>query len=302
MTIKRKYKGAIITATLVAPTSQSASGIWNNTDIIQSMATLIWPGLQYLVNFLVVGGGGGGSQGGGGGGGVVIGTTLVNTGYKITITVGNGGLGVINSPNGYNGGNSGISYSSLINIIGLGGGGGGASNATGSNGGSGGGGGGNSGGLTSFGLALQPTQSQTTINGTYTNYGNNGIGNQSSGPPYPTGGGGGAGGSPSSSNSPGGIGLTNGISNFAVTYAVGGAGNNYFNAGTGANAVANTGNGGGGASNNNNTQAGNGGSGIVIISYQSPIQKATGGVITTYTTGSLIYWVHQFIVSGTFTA
>jgi hypothetical protein len=302
MTIKRKYKGAIITAQTVAPNSQIASGLWSQPDVFQAMSTKVWPGLQYLINFLVVGGGGGGSQGGGGAGGLVIGTTLVNVGNQVTITVGNGGLGVINSPNGYNGGNSSIVYSTSINIIGLGGGGGGASNTTGSNGGSGGGGGGNSGGSTSFGLALQPTQTQTTVNGTYTNYGNNGVGNQSASAPYPTGGGGGAGGSPSSSNAPGGAGFVSAFTGLPITYATGGAGTNYFNGATGANASVNTGNGGGGASANNNTQAGNGGSGIVIISYQSPVQKATGGVINTYIIGSLLYWTHTFIISGTFTA
>jgi hypothetical protein len=45
-----------------------------------------------------------------------------------------------------------------------------------------------------------------------------------------------------------------------------------------------------------------GGSGIVIISYQNPTQRATGGAVTNYTAGGNIYWVHTFTTSGTFTA
>jgi hypothetical protein len=44
---------------------------------------------------------------------------------------------------------------------------------------------------------------------------------------------------------------------------------------------------------------GAGGSGIVIVSYPSTIQLATGGNITTYTSGSTTYQVHKFTSSGT---
>jgi hypothetical protein len=44
-----------------------------------------------------------------------------------------------------------------------------------------------------------------------------------------------------------------------------------------------------------------GGSGIVIISYLGA-QRATGGTITTYSSGGFTYTVHTFTTSGTFTA
>ena len=47
---------------------------------------------------------------------------------------------------------------------------------------------------------------------------------------------------------------------------------------------------------------GTGGSGIVIISYINPTQRATGGTVTNYVSGSSTYWVHTFTTSGTFTA
>jgi hypothetical protein len=57
--------------------------------------------------------------------------------------------------------------------------------------------------------------------------------------------------------------------------------------------TANTGGGGG------NSSAG--GSGVVIISYLGA-QRATGGTVTTYSSGGFTYTVHTFTASGTFTA
>ena len=58
------------------------------------------------------------------------------------------------------------------------------------------------------------------------------------------------------------------------------------------------GEGGGGGSSAR--AGGSGGSGIVIIRYKSPTQRATGGSVTSYTSGSDTFWVHTFTSSGTF--
>jgi hypothetical protein len=60
--------------------------------------------------------------------------------------------------------------------------------------------------------------------------------------------------------------------------------------------------GAGGSSVGVTTTSGQGGSGIVIIRYQSTIQRALGGTVTSYTSNSNTYWVHTFTSSGTFTA
>jgi hypothetical protein len=46
---------------------------------------------------------------------------------------------------------------------------------------------------------------------------------------------------------------------------------------------------------------GPGGSGIVIISYLGA-QRATGGTVTSYSSGGFSYTVHTFLSSGTYTA
>jgi hypothetical protein len=68
--------------------------------------------------------------------------------------------------------------------------------------------------------------------------------------------------------------------------------------------TANTGGGGGGSGGTlgTPTAGGSGGSGIVILSYESPTQTATGGTVTSYSSGGDTYWVHTFTTSGTFTA
>jgi hypothetical protein len=37
----------------------------------------------------------------------------------------------------------------------------------------------------------------------------------------------------------------------------------------------------------------------VIAAYASPSQRATGGTVTTYTSGGITYFVHTFNTSGT---
>jgi hypothetical protein len=45
-----------------------------------------------------------------------------------------------------------------------------------------------------------------------------------------------------------------------------------------------------------------GGAGVVIVSYQYPSQRGSGGTVTSYTSGGFTYWVHTFTSSGTFVA
>ena len=75
----------------------------------------------------------------------------------------------------------------------------------------------------------------------------------------------------------------------AVTNAAGGNGGY----GTG-------GGGGGGSHQFINNPGGNGGSGAVVIRYTGP-QKATGGSVFSYTTGTTLYTAHAFFSSGVFT-
>jgi hypothetical protein len=239
------------------------------------------------VTYLVVAGGGAGSEGGGGAGGLLTGTTLIPIG-SFTVTVGAGGISGGATPNGSN---SSISGTGFTTITAIGGGAGGASSASGNSGGSGGGAGG---GFTSGGSG---TAGQ----------GNNG-GSSSNG----SGGGGGAGAAGSNGTAfnggNGGNGLSSSISGSAVTYAGGGggvgAGGSNGSGGTGGggagsaggagSGTANTGGGGGGSGSPGG--GGNGGSGIVIISYVSTTQLATGGTVTT-AGGS---YIHTFTTSGTF--
>ena len=66
---------------------------------------------------------------------------------------------------------------------------------------------------------------------------------------------------------------------------------------TGNNGTTNTGGGGGGSWSGN---AGSGGSGIVVVRYPASAPMATGGTITSYTSGSTTYQVHTFTSSETF--
>lgn len=40
---------------------------------------------------------------------------------------------------------------------------------------------------------------------------------------------------------------------------------------------------------------------MVILRYNRAAQLASGGTVTTYTSGS-VFWVHSYLASGTFTA
>jgi hypothetical protein len=258
----------------------------------------------YSATYLVVAGGGGGSSGqvgggGGGGGGLLYGTVSIAPGTSYAITVGAGGAGGVNanSANGSNG--SASSFGSIVTTVG----GGGSSQ----NGGSGGG------------------SSGTGAGGTGTSgQGNNG-GTGSSGNGYNCGGGGGGAGSAGAStgNGPnganGGSGASYAISGSSTPYAGGGGGGSDQRV-SGSNGTGGSGGGGngsyqgGGSAGGTNTGGGGGGqgynggdgraggSGIVIISYTNSTQRATGGTVTSYSSGGYTYWVHTFTSSGTYTA
>lgn len=94
----------------------------------------------------------------------------------------------------------------------------------------------------------------------------------------------------------GGIGTAN-LSGGAGGIGGGGAGTKSGNAVSGS---VNTGGGGGGGGGSPFGNGGTGGSGIVIITYVSSSQRATGGTVTSYVSGSNTNWVHTFTSSGTF--
>jgi hypothetical protein len=289
----------------------------------------VWQAITgaYAVNYLIVAGGGGGGncnsfgfRGGGGGaaGGCLANVSSVQPGTAYTITVGAGGAAATSGSNS--------SAFSLTAIKG-GYGGGQASSGIGASGGSGGGG--EAGAVGGSGTSGQGFA------------GGSGVGSGGSGGGGGGGGAVGVA-STSSQAGNGGIGLNSSITGSSAYYAGGGGGGTYNgtgganrgNPGTGGSggggnggspgventagdgAVAatagtpNTGGGGGGDTalvyNGGATQtslgAAAGGSGIVIVSYPSATQRATGGTVTTYTSSGTVYWVHTFTTSGTFTA
>jgi hypothetical protein len=256
------------------------------------------------VDVLVVAGGGAGgmyystnANGGGGGGGVIVQAGYAVTPGPITVTVGVGGGGVMNSGNSANSNRVGANGQNSVfgTLVAIGGGGGGASNiGAGQNGGSGGG-----------GAYYNSAYGVSTQAGGFGNHG--GLGNQT----WTGGGGGGAGSAGIDGNvtGNGGAGIANAFSGTTQYYGGGGGGggNSSERAGDGmdgggrgcgtttyysynlyiketnpntrgsgtANAIPNTGGGGGGGSYwSSNAMyydgSGSGGSGIVIVRYPMP--------------------------------
>jgi len=263
--------------------------------------------------YLVVGGGGGGgssvfaSAGGGGAGGFLTGTFYANVSTSYSIVVGSGGaVGV-----------SGVD-STAFGVTAIGGGHGGGNvnppsgNFSGGSGGSGGGG------------ATSSNQGAGTS-------GQGFAGGAGRTDPFYGGAGGGAGAAGSSQN--GGIGIQSSITGTATYYAGGGGGGGSNQSGgqdgqlpgpggaggggyggyggpdgsgsvatSGVAGTTGTGGGGGGGARVGQygyTSGGAGGSGVVIAAYASTYQRATGGTVTTYTTGGITYYVHTFTSSGT---
>jgi len=243
--------------------------------------------LTYLV---VAGGGGGGADtnfgtqaGGGGGGGVLTGKLLIQSGTEYSIIVGSGGSGGTTS-SGQSGRNS-----SFGSIIALGGGAGaGRDGGAGSQGGSGG-----------AGIVGSPGGQGFPGQGFSGGSGNGGDGG---------GGGGGGAGEPGGTIN-GGNGILVSIGGISEYYGGGGGGRSGippYTEGTGGlgggvnfssgPARPNTGGGGGGGGG---TGGFNGGSGVVKISYKSPVPLLEGGQITVNLVGVDTYQIHTFTATGT---
>jgi hypothetical protein len=177
---------------------------------------------EFSLDFLVVAGGGaGGLYGGGGAGGYRTSTQTVRSGTVITVTVGDGGVGIASTDTAPRalGSNSSISGSGLTTITSAGGGGGSGNTGPAGSGGSGGG----------SGRTANPGGSGNTPS-TSPSQGNNG-GPGSDAPNYGGGGGGGASavGSAGSGTAGGngGNGTASSITGSSVTRAGGGAGATY---------------------------------------------------------------------------
>ena len=284
--------------------------VWNGT---------IWQQItgSFNVSYLVVAGGGHGgavsfsAAGGGGAGGLLTGSATIAPSTNYAVVVGAGGSG------------SGLSItsgsnSSAFSAVAIGGGFGAYGPGYGV--GSGGSGG---------GAAADSNYGSGTSGQGYS-------GGAGRGDPFVGGGGGGAGaaGQSYSAGSYGGVGVQSSITGTATYYAGGGGGGGSNASGgqdgvlpgggglggggyggyggpdgggsvalSGVPGTAGTGGGGGGAARVGQygaTGAGNGGSGVVIVSYAYPSQRATGGTITSYSSGGSTYWVHTFTSSGTF--
>jgi hypothetical protein len=295
---------------------------WNSDrGVVEVWNGSVWlaiTGATQGVYLIVAGGGGGGtsvfaSAGGGGAGGLLTGTFFANVSTSYSIVVGSGGgvgvsgtnssgFGVTAIGGGHGGGNVNPPNGSFFGGSGGSGGGGAAASNQGGSGTSGqgfaggggrtdpfsGGGGGGAGaaGATATGQGgAGGVGIQSSINGTATFYSGGGGGGGSNesggqGGMLPGNGGDGGGGQ-------GGFGGPDGSGSVATSGVAGTAGLG--------------GGGGGGArvGQYGSTSGGAGGSGIVIAAYASPSQRATGGTVTTYTSGGITYWVHTFTTSGT---
>lgn len=280
------------------------AGTWISVSAstVTSISTTTSP-TTVTADYLLVGGGGAGGSsdgasgaGGGGGGGQLISSTNAFSVGNYAVTVGNGGVGVIQA-------NGGTGESSVIAGVATAyGGAGGAKNAVnGVNAVSGGSGGGAGSGTTTGGSGS--TGGNNGGNGTATNNG--------------AGGGGGAGAVGNNATSvdggSGGAGTSNSITGTATVYAGGGGGGrdagdggiggsggggnaNLTADGSGSAGTANTGGGGGGAAGNAPFVGGTGGSGIAVISYTLGSMVATGGNISIV--GGKV--IHTFTQSGSF--
>ena len=268
---------AVVSGYGVAVTGGTQTTVGGNTIItFTSSGTLTCAGSIPNASVLVVGGGGGGASGGGGAGGLIS-RTIDLTGSMPVVVGAGGAAGGPNLGAAANGGNS-----TLGSLTAIGGGGGLSTWANGRAGGSGGGGGASSGNITLGGAG--------TFGQGFGGGGNGGI----MGAPYSAGGGGGAGGLGMSASAvnrsgAGGPGIMSSITGTAVGYAGGGGGGIYGAGGFGGTAshgggaglgpsnngaagTVNTGGGGGGGGSA--TLGGQGGSGIVVISFPTPVMPA----------------------------
>lgn len=245
----------------------------------------LWTPFTSYTGYVAIGGGGGGSEydlasitymaaSGGSGGGQPANVSINNTGTQGVQTT----EGIQGNAGGLTGGNY---YP----------GGGGGAASTGTNGSSSIGGNGGNG----YPNPILGTTYYWAGGGGGAGYsylaGNGGLGGGGGGAPFAQSGGAGSYGGYGDVNSlntstSGGVGLINADSNVPGGYG-----------GT------NTGGGGGGGSYSSvgtNNSGGNGGSGIVVIRYIGS-QRANGGIVYSYTTGTVTYTAHVFLSSGVFT-
>lgn len=251
---------------------------WNSTlGVYEIWNGNFWQSVTsgFSTQYLIVAGGGGGGVGigaGGGAGGVLTGTVTLSPYKSYSVVVGSGGNPGVNGSN-----------SSALNLTAIGGGAG----ATGNAGGSGGGGGGSYGaGAGTTGQGYAGGAGAGGPSGETYGGGGGGAGAAGLGAVYGTRGG------------DGGIGIQSSISGTARYYAGGTGGTRQGIGGTGGtNGAGYDYYGGGGDSYN----PGAGQGGVVILSYSSATQLATGGSVSNYTSGGATYWVHTFTSSGTLT-
>lgn len=253
-----------------------------NTDIgaYEIFNGAVWQPITgaYAVSYLIIAGGGGGGIGvgaGGGAGGLLANVSSVQPGTAYTVTVGSGG------PGGVKGSNS-----SALSLVAIGGGAGGNA-TTSSSGGSGGGSGGFGAGSGTAGQGFAGGPSAGGTSGQTFGGGGGGAGQAGQSAVTNTRGG------------DGGNGLQSDITGTNTYYAGGAAGYWQGIGGTGGSGGAGSGNFGGGGDGYDPSAGKNG---LVVISYPSSTQRATGGNVTTYTSGGQVYWVHTYTTSGTFTA
>lgn len=280
-----QYKGSILSSTEQPTSGSVAQGIWNTSDVMQSLQSSTWPGLVIPIEYLVLAGGGAGAagnpgnigNGGGGAGGLLTSTVNLNFAAAYTFTVGAGATGTAAGAGNVasNGSNSVISGTGITTITALGGGsskayiaGSFASNSGGC------GGGGTYNNITpGSGTAGPPRQGY-----------DGGVGANSG---VFAGGGGGGTGAVGIAAGGGGAGATSSITGTSLNYGGGGGGGTLSgtttggaggggtggSAGAGTAGTANLGGGGGGAGGSTATGA-NGGSGVIIIAYPSSYPNA----------------------------
>ena len=273
-----QYKGSILSSTEQPTSGSVAQGIWNTSDVMQSLKASAWPNLVIPIEYLVLAGGGAGAagnsgnigNGGGGAGGLLTSTVNLSFAIAYTFTVGAGatgtaaGLGNVAS----NGSNSVISGTGITTITALGGGSSKAYQAAASSSNSGGCGGGGTYNNIAAGSGTVGPPRQGYDGGAGSNSG------------VYAGGGGGGTGAIGVSGGAGGAGAISTITGTSLNYGGGGGGGTLSgttsggaggggtggSAGAGTAGTANLGGGGGGAGGSTATGA-NGGSGVIIVAY-----------------------------------
>lgn len=281
-----QYKGSILSSTEQPTSGSVAQGIWNTSDVMQSLKASAWPNLILPIEYLVLAGGGAGAagnpgnigNGGGGAGGLLTSTVNLNFASAYTFTVGAGATGTVAGAGNVasNGSNSVISGTGITTITALGGGSAKAyiSGAFASNSGGCGGGG---------------TYSNIAAGSGTAGQGYAGGAGVASGV-YSGGGGGGTGivGFSGSAGGQGGQGATSSIIGTSTYYGGGGGagtlggtpvgglggGGTGGSGGAGTAGTTNLGGGGGGAGGGTATGA-NGGSGVIIVAYPNSYPNAS---------------------------